>query len=1113
MRFRSIFLAASIVAAVQPIRLYSQAVGSITGTVVDPAGAAIPGARVTAVQKSTAFTRSTVTSGAGTYTLPQMAVGGYSVSVQVSGFETESRDVTLDVEQNRELDFTLRLRGVQSTVEVSDVAPTINTTTGTLGGLVTGQQVVTLPLNGRDVTALVLMQPGVNFEVNSSWPSTSNPSGNQFIASNGNRGTTGASTLDGMDTSDNELGGGQFTNFNLDAVAEFRVLQNNYSAEYGRGAGTIVQLVSKSGTNELHGSVFEFIRNSDLDARNFFATTVPPFKRNEFGGTIGGPVRIPHVYNGKDKTFFFFQYAGFRQVLGEPILLSVPTVGERNGIVNITGPNGQPDQLNVPLNPNAKQILNAYPLPNEPNGPLGANTFAFETSIPQNTNQWSARGDQRFGEKDTIFFRLTKDNNSVPLQDPSLAILQRSFSSSLGNNEYNIGGSETHIFTPTLLNSFRFSYTKTDDPWKSGQPGNMPLDNFTDGSLSNYGPSLGCCSLHIATYLFNDGVTWTKGKHTISTGVEFRYLDDTSRDTTGLQGQYFFSPGEPLPVTITSSSGQTTLPAGSPSPSSLISFMTGAPSNYESPFSFPGFSSSTRVFPAWEWLRYSLNGWFQDDIKLSHKLTLNLGLRYEYNSVPYEIDGRAQGIVDTPNFDNGQLFHEFVLNPSPIYLPDYHGWGPRLGYAYKLTNKTVLRGGLGIFTNLPLTQTADQQGAGGDAIASIPNPVFQLTSLAITPPSLVDYSGNPLPPNGNIKDLKPNTPVNLLPLEQYFGNPLLVNLTALNFHNGYTIAGNFTVEQELPAGMALQVAYVTNNAVGLYASEYPNGYTGAQSQYTPYTNATPGFGEFQLTDNHAHSTYNSLQTQLRKSTPIYGLQFQISYTWSKEIDNATSVFNGPAANSGILQNNPFCWSCEKSVGSIDFPQRFVTNLIYALPLDRWHALPKRLSQGWQITSVIEAQSGFPFTVTSPYGTEEYGTDTYVGTQATRPDLVQQPTMRTAGEPEEQFFSTAVVKDGQTLGQQFFATPGAAQNGVQDAPGNLGRNTFRTNPWTNVDFSLIKDTKITERSTLQFRGEFFNIFNLHAFAIPGQVLGSPSFGSSTSTVFAERQIQFALRLSF
>ena len=335
--------------------------------------------------------------------------------------------------------------------------------------MVTGQQVVTLPLNGRDVTALVLMQPGVNFEVNSSWPSTSNPSGNQFIASNGNRGTTGASTLDGMDTSDNELGGGQFTNFNLDAVAEFRVLQNNYSAEYGRGAGTIVQLVSKSGTNELHGSVFEFIRNSDLDARNFFATTVPPFKRNEFGGTIGGPVRIPHVYNGKDKTFFFFQYAGFRQVLGEPILLSVPTAAERNGIVNITGPNGQANQLNVPLNANAKQILNAYPLPNEPNGPLGANTFAFETSIPQNTNQWSARGDQRFGEKDTIFFRVSKDNNSVPLQDPSLAILQRSFSSSLGNDEYNIGGSETHIFTPTLLNSFRFSYTKTDDPWKSGQ--------------------------------------------------------------------------------------------------------------------------------------------------------------------------------------------------------------------------------------------------------------------------------------------------------------------------------------------------------------------------------------------------------------------------------------------------------------------------------------------------------------------------------------------------------------------------------------------------------------------------------------------------------------------
>lgn len=339
---------------VAPTLLRAQAVGQILGTVRDPSGAVVPNAKVTATQQGTGFTRSTVTSSSGNYVLPNLTVGTYDVTAEAPGFKTaSSTDLTLDVNQQREVAITLALPGTATKVEVSAAPPLLTTTNATLGGLVTGQQVAVMPLNGRDITELVMLMPGVNIEPDVMLPLTTNPSGSNFVASNGNRGTTGASYVDGLDTSDNEFGGATMTNLNLDAIAEFKVLQNNYSAEYGRSAGSIVQIVTKSGTNQLHGSAFEYVRNSVFDARNFFANgpgssgDVPPFRRNEFGGTIGGPVLLPDVYNGKDKTFFFFEYAGFRQRLGEPILISVPTAQERQGIVNITGSSG-PDHSRYP---------------------------------------------------------------------------------------------------------------------------------------------------------------------------------------------------------------------------------------------------------------------------------------------------------------------------------------------------------------------------------------------------------------------------------------------------------------------------------------------------------------------------------------------------------------------------------------------------------------------------------------------------------------------------------------------------------------------------------------------------------------------------------------------
>ena len=1116
---QSVGLCLFVLLLLAPATLRAQAVGEIVGVVTDPSGAVVPSVKITAIQQGTGFRRSTVSASTGNYTLPGLPVGTYTVTAEAPGFKTaSSSDITLDVIQQRELDFTLAVAGTTQSVEVSATPPLLTTTNGTLGGLVTGQQVITLPLNGRDITELMMLQPGVNIEVDASLPLTANPSGNNFVAGNGNRGTTSASYMDGFDTSDNEFGGGQMSNFNLDAIAEFKVLQNNYSAEYGRGAGTITQVVSKSGTDTLHGSAFEFVRNSAFDARNFFATSVPPFRRNEFGGTIGGPIVFPDIYNGKDRTFFFFQYAGFRQRLGEPELIPTPTAAERQGIFPIVGSNGMPDQLLVPLNPLAQTILNGYPLPNQPNGPLGANTFNFMYSLPLNTNQYSARVDHHISDKDSLFVRVTEDHNNEPIMDPVAAVERSDFPASFGNEQNNLGLTETHLFSPTLLHTFSFAYTEHDIPWRERNT-TLTEDEFTDGSLATWGPDSSEFSAYNEAFIFDDSVTWTKGRHTINAGGEYRRVRDNgvSFGCGGVNGTYFFEPGQPLSAPVPSASGLNNLAAGSPSPSSMVSFMLADATSYRKNYIFPGYPTDHGM-TAFSFPRYHVAGWIQDDMKVNPKLTLNLGFRYEYNSVPHEADDRTYGIDDDPTLAPTSSFGYLVLNITPMHKEDYRGVGPRFGMAYKLNDKTVLRGGFAIFTNMPLTQMVEAQEF-GVITGMTNNPTFSIaTPPATGVPVLTSLNGTILPPNGDTKKIPPNTPLNLLPIEQYLGGPMVVDVQDENYANGYTMAGNFTLERQLPGDIVFQAGYVMNNAVRLAASAYPNAYSGALPAYTPYSLSDPGLGEFQDTDNHAHSTYNSLQLMARKISPTHGIQFQAAYTYSKSIDNASTVYNGPADVSDELQNNPTCWRCEKSVSAFDFPQRFVTNFTYTVPLDKWQALssaPHRLTQGWQVTSIIQAQSGFPFTVTSPYGTEQYGTDVYIGFQNTRPDLVQQPTLKSGPGPEEQFFSNAVNANNGMNGQFFGVPTTTLPNGstVQTAPGNLGRNTFRTGGFSNVDFSILKDTHFSERTTLQFRAEFFNLFNQHAFGSPATVLSSPGFGVATGTVLSERQIQFALKLLF
>jgi hypothetical protein len=1103
-----------------PSLLQAQAVGQIWGTVRDPSGAVIPHANITAVEQSTGLKYYTVTTGSGNYSLTRLPIGAYTITGEASGFKVAKiTGVALQVDQQREVNFTLALAASTQKVTISAAPPLLNTSNGTLGGVINGQQVQTLPLNGRDITGLITLQPGTVTDPNG--PGMHNLTGSAGeVSSNGTRGMTSVMYLDGSNVSDPQYGGASnMTNFNLDAVSQFKVLQNDYSAQYGSGGGDVVLLASKSGTNQFHGSLYEFVRNSATDARNFFATTVPPLQRNEFGGEIGGPIV-------KDNTFFYFDYAGLRQLSGAPNFYLFPSANNRNGVVDITGANGQPDQLLVPVTPVAKTVLDGFPLPNDPTGPFGPNTFLSALKTPVDGNQYSGRIDHRFSAKDSIFGRYTYNDEAEPIDNLELAAINPSWSGGMLDDARNLAVSEVHIFTPTLINTLNLTWSRIG-PISSTSATVTDLAAVTtnDGTLSGWGPAVGGFSNTADTGILNDAISWSKGRNMINTGVEIRvnHVPQTGFSIGDANGLYTFGTGTPLPVSIPSVSGLNNLAAGSPSPSGLVSLMVGAPVSLTKGLSFPGLGGLKNGLGAIYQLRYwNYSGWFQDDITLTSKLTLNLGLRYEYNSVPTEEHGKLTAVVDDSQLDGGKLFRDLVLNPSPLWQPDYvaDNFGPRFGLAYRLTPKTVFRGGFGTFTGLPIAQQAQQSGAIFPWAPSTTLATSTFPSVAAvkpgTPPALVSLSGAIIPPNGNTNLIRPNTPLNLAPDLAYFGAPIELNAISMTLRNGYTINGNVTLERQLPGDMALSISYVASNGVALQGSSFPNGYTGALPQYTPYTNVNPGLGEFQVIDNHEHSTYNALEVQLRKTSGRYGLSFQASYTYSKLLNNG----DNSGINNSQIQQDPFCWSCDKGPGNIDTPQNFVMAFIYTLPLAKWQALshlPTRLTHGWEVAGIESSKSGTPFTVLSPYPIAAYGTDTYYGTISTRPDLVGKATLNNPSNYNKSlmYFTPAVVQDGTTLNQQVFATPGGQATGFQSQPGNLGVHTFFLPFGSNLDFSVIKDTNITESKSLQFRAEFFDVLNLHAFNPAGSVgdtLGVPGFGLFSSAT-GGRIIQFGLRFTF
>ncbi len=1118
-RLRFIPLAAAVICllAVASRQVLGQAVGEITGTVTDPSGAVVPHVQVTAINQATEISQSSFTTSAGAYSIPRLLVGTYTVTAQKSGFRSGlARGITLDVGQVREVIFTLEVGSTKQTVTVTGLPALLNTTNNSLGVTVSGKEVQDLPLYNRDVTNLIETMPGM----------VANPTGSMgwftggSWVSNGNRVETDVATMDGGDDSDMEMGDVPLTNIDLDAVGQMKVLQNDYSAQYGQGGGSITELVTKSGTNQFHGDAFDYVTNSAFDARNFYSTSRPQFDRNMFGATFGGPII-------KNNTFFFGSWSGLRYRQTSPTESIVPTTAERNGTVSIAGSNGQTDILQVPLNPVAKTILSRYPLPNDPSGIYGPSTFYWDSPSIDNDNQFSARLDHSFSAKNRLFGRATYDNYTDP-NNCQFCVVEGG-PTFAGNDEhlardFMIG--DTDIITPTLLNTFDFTLVRTIQG-DSVAPASLTIPDTNISGLSGYGPNGFFTTYITTTFEPSDMVNWTTGRQSFTIGGNFRREWDNGTGVTshnGPAGAYYFQPGTVLTAAIPSTNGGSAISAGTPSPLGLISMMEGDPYQYGRSLSAPGYGPPGGGNVWWGLRRWAMATYAEDEIKATRRLTLNLGLRYEYYSVPWEVGDRLSGPCDY-----GSCFGNMVVNPQPLWQPDYLSgdFDPRFGFAELLGRNTVLRGGFGIFSNLIPTVDADQSTVDfpAESLNYITSPTYALSPLPVSLPPLTTLSGQPVMRQfGNTKTIPANSVVNLDPYVPILGQ-FSGDYASDRMRNGYTMNANLTLEHEFAGGVAVQASWVNTTGVSLYNQAYPNAFAGAEPQFTPYSKLTNGaLGELAVFYNGGHSDYNALQLEVRKVSAAHGLTFESNYTWAKAMSDADDLFEAPGYSQTM--NNPTCLRCEYAPAYFNVSQRAAFDFVYDLPIGQWQALsrlPQRLTQGWEMSGIWQGQTGLPVNIVSQYGSLQYGFDNYTGNGA-RPNLLKTPT---SGGPQyygpENFFSNAVIGITPTgnangegtgyFGDNTVISPVPGTGAVLPTPGNLGRDTFTSPAWSNFDFEVIKNTKITESTTLQFRAEFFNIFNQATFGMPGYTLGASGFGLIGGTATTQRYIQFALRFIF
>ncbi|HTU35538.1 MAG TPA: hypothetical protein VMF66_17170, partial [Candidatus Acidoferrum sp.] len=1001
------------------------------------------------------------------------------------------------------------------------------------GEELSSQAVSELPLNKRDFSALLLLAAGTMTDTNGATNFT------QQFAINGQRGVEATFAMDGADISDPEMGGSTFSNFNVDAVQEIQSMSGWMPAEVGRGASGFTNIVTRSDAAGFHGSIFEFVRNSAFDARNYFdyptpayPGRIPPFRRNEFGFTNGGPVHLPHLYDGRGRTFYFVEYQGFRQVLGTTQVMPVPTQAERSGIDAVTYPDGSTDTLTVPVNPSIAAILARYPLPNDPSGSYGDRTYATASKVATNADQFSVRVDHKISSKNQLFGRFTMDNLTGPTTNPDQTAIDPEFGVEYIDRQRNFAVTYTRTQSPRLVLETLLSVERSTPGFPTTDYTD-PAVKFQDGLYEAFDSAAGSV-MQAYGNLFHgqQTVSYSAGKHAFKAGFEARLNRDTTYFGISPDGEYDFGGGTAYATeAIKSSSGTHDIAVGDPLPDTLSAFLSGSAFVYTAAIAPPYFSNGPHIGPA-AISRNNFSIWAQDSWKVTPRFSLDYGLRWELYTPITERAHRTGGFRTV----NG--IQEYVVNPQPGYKTNWNGFGPRVQMSWEVRSNFTAHAGGGI-TVIPPNIWQDNFLTGSTPFAVYPRAVaaagapinygFQITPSEL--PRVYTPEGVDIFASGNPKDVPPNTVMDVDRYEQdiaaltpsHVVSALTLSGVDPSFGNATLFTWTAGLERKL-GPLTADADYVGTAAEKLPRLGFPNAYAGASPGFSPYTqfdssgNVIGGFGVENVILGDSHSTYHSLQTSLSGTVAHGGPGIQASFTWSKSLDDTSEVIGGTgstgAVTSGVPQD-PFDTHPEKGPSSFDVARSFGLSVIQDLQFEKvgfLSSLSKKITYGWELLSISSVSSGLPFTVYS--GIQQTG---YGAGGVDRPDQIAKPHLSTARANREDYFG-----EGANNAADFFFIPIHIPGGTgpnQGRFGALGRDTFRGPAFYDFDFALIKDTPVghrssgTERIDLQFRSEFFNLFNIVDMGLPANVLTGSGFGEISKTAGNSRQIQFSLKLIY
>jgi len=1049
--------------------------GTITGTITDPNKALSPNVRVDIRNEGTGLTRTVTTDSQGNYTAPFLPVGRYTISAELRGFRKKSvTGIVLQVDQTARVDMILEVGAItDEVINIAGGAPLTNTETSQVGEVIDNRRVVELPLNGRQFLQLALLNSGASL-TSGSFDTNLQITGPRVIM-NGQMEQYNNYTVDGTDATDPFYHTLSFSP-SVDAIQEFKILTNNYAAEFGSFTGAMVNVSIKAGSNGFHGTAYEFLRNDKLDAKNFFddpTKPIPPFRQNQFGATIGGPII-------RNRTFFFGSYEGFRQRKALTSRAQVPSDRMRNGDLGeltaapplglgqarpVDPQNGQfflNDTIpTTRFNPVAKALLDLLPRSATIN-------YILSRSQSIDDDQFHIRVDHQLSSKNNFFARFSFD--TLDTLQPGLV---PTFDQKTTSRARNLSLSDTHVFGTRLINELRLGYNRTGGGQElavkgldfaaatglqgvSNDPRKLGVPQFTISTFATiFGPPLSLLRRRDNTFQYIDNLTYTHGDHNLKFGGLFTRYQFNPESDNRARGTFTFD--------------------GSFSKNAYADFLLGLPRTSQA-----GIGDVTMHGRS-----YLLATYVQDDWKVTPRLTLNLGLRYEYLAPVTDTNGLISTLdlrdiahprfvatnTDVANFVPG-VAGRFPLPlvsaqeaglPSSLVIPTKDMFAPRFGFAWRPfdNDKTVVRGGYGIFYAHPSFNWPFQ--------LKFNLPWLDLKLITATTP--VDVRTVLLaPPAGNTS--------------AFAVDP--------NFRIGYSQQWFFNIQREITNDLLVEANYVGNHGIRLMQVVSPNEPPpgpGAQGPRRPI----PQLGIFGYNQSRGYSNYNALQLRLEKRA-TKNLGFTAQYTYAKSL-GVNSTLNGSISEFPRPQNSRDI-RADYGLSAFDHNHRFVTNFVYRLPfgpgmrfLGSTHGFVGKVLEGWQTTGILTFQDGVPFTVRT--GSDRSNT----GEGADRPDQI--------GNPE-------LEKSQRTI-QRYFNT-NAFMLQAQNTFGSAGRNTVRGPGYSNIDFSLIKSTKIIENHRLEFRAEFFNLFNHPNFNIPDRTYISATFGQ-INAAFPSRDIQFGLKYIF